>query len=321
MDMDQTNLSAIRMRYPMLQYFTDRPFGVEIEAYGLQYVLIPPDKGIIKSHNISSVSKDGRRFDDLLTDHSLCLGSDKDSWHLEEDSSIRHRGGVELISPILRGLEGLVEVYRFLEVLGMVKGVEIDDSCGFHVHHGVDARLFTCKHLQELVRVVHAMEDYLYLLIPGERQSNVTCRPVEVDVQAFLNPQVCEGDPEESIAAIKSLWYCGENRYEASGEANERYDKTRYHGLNLHSYWYRSTIEFRHHSAVLHNRDEAMQWIIFTQFLVEMSAGHIPRITMVSSANKWLKTIYKIYLAFGHLERITSKSGPLTQNTEGDGHV
>lgn len=321
MDMDQTLLAAIRERYPMLQYFTDRPFGVEIEAYGLKYVLIPPDNGIIKPHNISSLSKDGRRFDELLRDHSLCLGSDRDAWHLEEDSSIRHRGGVELISPILRGLEGLVEIYHFLEVLGLVKGVETDESCGFHVHHGVDPELFTCRHLQELVRVVHAMEDYLYLLIPGERQSNDTCRPVEVDVQAFLDPRVCEGDPEEAIAAMKSLWYCGENRYEASGESNGRYDKTRYHGLNLHSYWYRSTIEFRYHSAVLHNRDEAMQWIIFSQFLVEMSAGHIPRITILPSANKWMKTIYKTYLAFGHLDRIAMQPGPLAQNIDEDGHV
>lgn len=321
MDMDQTVLSAIREHYPMLQYFSDRTFGVEIEAYGLKYVLIPPDNGIIKPHNIFSPSKDGRRFDELLGDHGLSLGSDKDAWHLEEDSSIRHRGGVELISPILRGLEGLVEVYRFLEVLGLVKGVEVDESCGFHVHHGVDAKLFTCRHLQALVRVVDAMEDYLYLLIPGERRSNPTCRPVEMDLDAFLDPRVCEGDPEECIAAMKSLWYCSENRYEASREADGRYDKTRYHGLNLHSYWYRSTIEFRHHSAVLHNRDEAMQWIIFTQFLVEMSAGHIPKVTMVPSANKWLKAIYKIYLAFGHLERIVMKSGPSAQHTEKDGHV
>ena len=79
---------------------------------------------------------------------------------------------------------------------------------------------------------------------------------------------------------------------------------TRYHGLNLHSYWYRSTIEFRYHSAVLHQIDEAMQWIIFTQFLVELSAGHIPEIAYRLDANKWMKTIYKMYLAFGHLNRI-----------------
>jgi hypothetical protein len=79
---------------------------------------------------------------------------------------------------------------------------------------------------------------------------------------------------------------------------------TRYHGLNLHSYWYRSTVEFRYHAAVLEQLDEAMQWIIFTQFLVELSAGRLPIIDYHSKGNKWMKTIYKVYLAFGHMNRI-----------------
>jgi hypothetical protein len=296
--------AQLKNRYPMLRHFTGRPFGVEIEAYGLDYVLIPPDNGIIKAYNVSSPARDGRRFDQLLFDHGLQLGADPNSWHLEEDSSIKHRGGVELISPVLRGMDGLVEVYRFLDLLCDTKGMEIDESCGFHVHHGVDPKTSTCKHLQELVRIVYAMEDYFYLLIPGDRQLNETCRPMEVDVAAFLDRQVCEGDMETTLGRIKGLWYCGENRHSPGEGANERYDKTRYHGLNLHSYWYRSTIEFRYHSAVLHNRDEAMQWIIFTQFLVELSLGHFPAVVMYPDANKWLKTIYKIYLAFGHLDRI-----------------
>ncbi|NIP28553.1 MAG: hypothetical protein GWO38_33275, partial [Phycisphaerae bacterium] len=77
-----------------------------------------------------------------------------------------------------------------------------------------------------------------------------------------------------------------------------------YHGLNLHSYWFRSTIEFRYHSAVLHHIDDAMQWIIFSQFLVEMSQGHIPTIHFHNNGNKWLQTIYVIYHALGYSDRI-----------------
>lgn len=307
--MNEALISHLKKRYPMLEYFTDRPFGIEIEGYGLEYYLIPPDNGIVKPYNISSVARDGRRFDELLPEYDLCLGTTKNAWHIEEDSSITHRGGFELISPILSGMSGLVQVYHFLEMLGRIKGIEIDASCGFHVHHGVDEKTFTCKQLQQLVRIVHCMEDYFYLLIPGNRRENATCRPVEVDVKAFLDPLICAADPETAIERIKELWYSRENRFEADEEPKGKYDKTRYHGLNLHSYWYRSTIEFRYHSAVLHNRDEAMQWIIFTQFLVELSEGRIPEILMLPDANKWLKTIYKIYLAFGHLERMHRAAG------------
>ncbi|NLI81443.1 MAG: hypothetical protein GX443_07115 [Deltaproteobacteria bacterium] len=307
--MNETLIHRLKKRYPMLEYFTERPFGIEIEGYGLQYYLLPPDNGIVKPYNIQSCAGDGRRFDALLREFGLNLGSRKDSWHIEEDSSITHRGAFELISPILSGMDGLVQVYRFLELLGRIKGVEIDESCGFHVHHGVDAKTFTCRQLQELVRIVYSMEDYFYLLIPGDRQNNATCRPVEVDVRAFLDPQLCAADPETSIEQIKKLWYSSENRFECGEDATGKYDKTRYHGLNLHSYWYRSTIEFRYHSAVLHNRDEAMQWIIFTQFLVELSEGRIPEVLFMPDANKWLKAIYKIYLAFGHLDRMRRVTG------------
>jgi hypothetical protein len=304
MEGSQQFVSRLKMKYPILHYFTGRTFGVEIEFYGLDYYILPPDNGIIKPYNIHSKTRDGRSFPELLRDYELNLGTDKDSWHLEEDTSIVHRGGVELISPILRGVEGLVESYRFFQLLGEIKGVEIDDSCGFHVHHGVDAERYKCTHLKELVRIVSAMEDYIYLLIGGGRIDKDTCRPMDLDTDVFLKLGSCEDECREKRCRIKELWYSPENRYDATAKRPARYDMTRYHGLNLHSYWYRSTIEFRYHSAVLRKIDEAMQWIIFTQFLVELSDGRIPTIDYHSNANKWMKTIYKIYLAFGYMNRI-----------------
>jgi len=102
-------VAKLKKKYPLLCYFTDRPFGVEIEFYGLDYYILPPDNGIIKPYNIHSKALDGRSFLQLLNDYRLNLGTDRDSWHLEEDPSMVHRGGGELISPILRGFEGLME--------------------------------------------------------------------------------------------------------------------------------------------------------------------------------------------------------------------
>jgi hypothetical protein len=297
-------LSKLKKQYPLLHFFTNRTFGVEIEFYGLDYYILPPDNGIIKPYNIHSKARDGRDFDQLLKDYNLSLGTDKDSWHLEEDSSIVHRGGVELISPILRGFEGLIESYRFFQLLGEIRGVKIDESCGFHVHHGVDSEHYKCIHLKELVRVVHSMEDYIYLLISEGRVDKNTCRPIDLDIELFLKLVDCENGCKKNGCRIKDLWYSSENRYDPDSMRAPRYDMTRYHGLNLHSYWYRSTIEFRYHSAVLQKLDEAMQWIIFTQFLVELSDGHIPVVDYHSKANKWMQAIYKIYLAFNHIDHI-----------------
>jgi hypothetical protein len=304
MEGSQQLVSTLKKKYPMLHYFTDRPFGVEIEFYGLDYYILPPDNGIIKPYNIHSKSGDGRHFDQLLKDYNLNLGTDKDSWHLEEDSSIVHRGGVELVSPILRGFEGLVEAYRFFQLLSEIPGAQIDESCGFHVHHGVDAEYYKCTHLKELVRIVYAMEDYIYLLISNGRIDKTTCRPMDLDIELFLRLAACGDECNKNGCRLKDIWYSSDNRYDPDSVRSDRYDMTRYHGLNLHSYWYRSTIEFRYHSAVLQKADEAMQWIIFTQFLVELSDGHIPLVDYHANANKWMKSIYKIYLAFGHMDRI-----------------
>jgi len=295
----------LRQQFPLLQYFTNRPFGVEIEVYGLDYVVTPLDGSIIKPYNISSRGRDARYVDQVCLNYSLQLGADRNSWHFEEDGSIIGRGGAELISPILSGLDGLSEAYRALQLLCEIDKLKINESCGFHVHHGVDRETYTCEHLKELVRIVHPMEEEFYLLIPGSRQDAQTCRPLELHLATFLAD--CDGTCEREGCRVMRLWYSTANRYDP--EADKRYDKTRYHGLNLHSYWYRSTIEFRYHSAVLDNIHEAMQWIIFTQFLVEMSQNHIPAISFDSKANKWLETIYRIYQKFGFADRIQPLPG------------
>jgi len=299
-------VTEIKNKYPMLQNFTDRTFGVEIEFFGLNYVITPLDNSIIKPYCISSRAKDGRHITDLYKDYNLVLGASRDLWHFERDSSVRGKGhtkcGVELISPILSGMEGLVQVFNAFRFLNAIEGIDIDASCGMHVHHGVDPAVYTCKELQQLVRIVHHYEDLFYLLIPGDRKNAATCRPMEIDVKAFLD--VCDGDFDRNNCRIKELWYSLQNRYDSKSGENSRYDKTRYHGLNLHSYWYRSTIEFRYHSALLEKVDEAIQWIIFTQFLIELSQDYVPNIYYYPEANKWLKTIFEIYTEYGYQERI-----------------
>ena len=299
-------VTEIKNKYPMLQNFTDRTFGVEIEFFGLNYVITPLDNSIIKPYCISSRAKDGRHITDLYKDYNLVLGASRDLWHFERDSSVRGKGhtkcGVELISPILSGMEGLVQVFNAFRFLNAIEGIDIDASCGMHVHHGVDPAVYTCKELQQLVRIVHHYEDLFYLLIPGDRKNAATCRPMEIDVKAFLD--ICDGDFDRNNCRIKELWYSLQNRYDSKSGENSRYDKTRYHGLNLHSYWYRSTIEFRYHSALLEKVDEAIQWIIFTQFLIELSQDYVPNIYYYPEANKWLKTIFEIYTEYGYQERI-----------------
>ncbi|MGD9384316.1 MAG: amidoligase family protein, partial [Desulfobacterales bacterium] len=182
MSLSQKFVLRLMNQFPMLQYFTDRPFGIEIEFYGLDYVLAPIDNNIIKPYCISSRAKDGRNIQKLYNDLKIPIGADRKSWHFEKDGSVRGKGhtqfGAELTSPILSGITGLIQAYNAFRFLCNIQGIDIDDSCGFHVHHGVDPKVFTCKHLQELVRLVYPIEEYFYLLIPGDRQNAETCKPM-----------------------------------------------------------------------------------------------------------------------------------------------
>ena len=47
-----------------------------------------------------------------------------------------------------------------------------------------------------------------------------------------------------------------------------------------------------------------MQWIIFSQFLVELSQGNAPNISYSPEANKWIQTIYDIYKDLGYESQI-----------------
>ena len=109
---------------------------------------------------------------------------------------------------------------------------------------------------------------------------------------------------------MKNLWYSPENRDDAKTPKQRRLHPTRYHGLNLHSYWYRGTVEFRYFPSVLEQPEELMQWIIFTQFLVEWGAGQRPELDYVAKPNKWLNTLYKIYLGAGMMDHIRFPGGP-----------
>jgi len=62
-------IQQLKNKYPMLENFTERSFGVEIEFFGLDYLITPLDRGIIKPYSIKSRAKDGRHFLDLSRDH------------------------------------------------------------------------------------------------------------------------------------------------------------------------------------------------------------------------------------------------------------
>jgi hypothetical protein len=301
----------LKERYPMLRYFTARPFGVEIEFFGLKYSVSAGDREVIPPYKIKNRSPQGILLPQVFQQRGITLNgfspteSPYEAWSFVTDDSIKGAGGGELVSPILSGVQGLIRIYQVISLIREFPEIQVNETCGFHVHHGVDPETFGNQELFQLMRIVAIFENYIYHLLPENRRLADTCRPLEIDLYEWLR----RNGSERQVPLVKNLWYSPENRDDAKTPQHRRLHPTRYHGLNLHSYWYRGTIEFRYYPSVLDQPEELMQWIIFTQFLMEWSAGRRPELEYIPKPNKWLNTLYKIYLGTGMLDHIRFPGG------------
>jgi len=308
----------LKVRYPMLQYFSDRPFGVEIETFGLKYTISPGDRDMIPPYKITSRTADGTLLPRVFERHGLTLdgfspdGPKYTAWSFVLDDTIKGAGGSELVSPILSGLKGIAEVYDALLLLKEFPEIQVNETCGFHVHHGVDHQKFGESQLFQLLRIVSIFEGYIYQLLPEERRQAEACRPLEIDLYDWYR-----NDTRRRHPIVQNIWYSPENLNDPEVPRNRKIHPTRYHGLNLHSYWYRQTIEFRYFPSLLDEPEELMQWIIFTQFLIEWSEGRRPQLEYLPKTNKWMNTLYKIYQGTGMLSHIRFPGSPSPSTGEG----
>jgi hypothetical protein len=176
-------------------------------------------------------------------------------WKAMSDGSLS--GGyrsAEVVSPILvyADIEKVQEVVRALRKAG----AKVDTSCGIHIH--VDAARFDGKGLVNLAKLVHQQEELIVqaLAIQQRRLARFT-RMLPTDFIERL-----ERERPRTKEDLNRLWYGSHNHRPA------HYDESRYHGLNLHSVWYRGTIEFRWFEATLH----AGQVKAYIQFCLALCA-------------------------------------------------
>ena len=90
-------------------------------------------------------------------------------WKAKSDGSINcqnsNQNGCELVSPILRGPEGLAQVVAACQAL-REKGHIVNNSCGVHVHIGWDQsrREVNAESLKRLITIVAYLEKGLYAI-------------------------------------------------------------------------------------------------------------------------------------------------------------
>ncbi len=162
-------------------------------------------------------------------------------WTAKRDGSIRStsggRTGVEIVSPILRGAEGLAQVVEVARILEE-KGHRVNPSCGVHIHVGWNP-MTPSGALARLISSVSSIEKGLFA-ITGTK------------------------------ARERGRWCGGIRKYGNDKSAKQTLDVARYHMLNLTNLarGTRDTVEFRAFSGSL-NPVKLAGWVQVCLGLVE----------------------------------------------------
>lgn len=171
-------------------------------------------------------------------------------WRFVYDGSIRGIQGngeptssrlykVEMNSPVLEYSEmgKLQAVVRALRRAGAV----VNSSCGMHVH--VDAANHTPQSLKNALTIMYSKEDILFKALKvNENRVQRWCQKVREPMLEKIRKMPTNLTMEQ----LKQQWYGG------TDESRMHYSWTRYYALNLHSVFYRGTLEWRCFESTLH---------------------------------------------------------------------
>ena len=157
-------------------------------------------------------------------------------WLIERDSSIidSYDCQVELVTPILHwdDMPVLQQVLRDLRKAGARS--DPGHLCGIHVH--VDGEGHTARSLHNLVNLMASHEQLLQsALALNPNRVSAYARPVD---PCFLRNM--SASKPQTLDQVRDLWYEG-----TSAPNRLHYHPSRYHMLNLHSFFQGKGIEFR----------------------------------------------------------------------------
>jgi hypothetical protein len=144
-----------------------------------------------------------------------------EGWNSQRDGSLQAEPGfigVEIVSPVLKGQDGLAQIKAVCDWLRS-KGVKVNRSCGLHVHIGFNHQ--SARALAQLVCLVAKNEKALFAITGTKgREQGSYCKPIK-DVFRALGSR---------------------GNFGACGAVSDRY-----HSLNLSSLANggRPTVEFR----------------------------------------------------------------------------
>lgn len=241
-------------------------FGVEVEMTGITREkaarLVAGVLGTTPSHPESNcyhtrtIADQAARKWKIMRDSSITpIRNDDTSEPIDE-----YR--VEFVTPPLNysDIELLQNIIRKLRE----NGAKAHSSCGIHIH--VDGANHTAVSLRRLVNFMTARQDLIYEALQiGDRESSWCHKLNKTLLDAMKKDKNLTKEKAEEV------WYSRANDGYCGGIDHQHYNATRYHGVNLHSFFTKGTVEFRLFNSTLH----AGKIKAYIQFCLAVSAWAI----------------------------------------------
>ncbi len=196
------------------------------------------------------------------------------TWKCMSDSSIqcqkKVRGQItsasseyscEVVTPILQydDMNDLQEIVRELRAAGAIA----NSSTGIHVH--VDGANHTPESMTRLVNFFVGRQDLFYEALEIGQRANRWCQKVDKTLLKAMK------DADKTRNSMERVWYSRANSGYTGSIDHSHYNCTRYHGINLHAFFTKGTVEFRLFNGTTH----AGKIKAYVQFCLAMSSWAI----------------------------------------------
>ena len=145
----------------------------------------------------------------------------------------------------LADVEPYDELPKFQECVRQMRhaGGKVNDSCGIHIH--IDAANHNRQSLKNLLSIMFSKEDILFKALKvNPNRVETYCKKVREPM--LQKARQLSAEETTDLTQLESIWY------EGNINSREHYNWTRYYALNLHSVFYRGTVEFRCFNSTLH---------------------------------------------------------------------
>jgi len=127
----------------------------------------------------------------------------------------------------------LQEIVRQLRMAG----AKANSSCGIHVH--MDGANHTPQSFIRLMDFAIGRQDLFYKALEIGNRADRWCKKMN---RCLL--KAMKADTEKTRASLERIWYSAVNDGYTGGIDHQRYNSSRYHGINLHSFFTKGTVDY-----------------------------------------------------------------------------